>query len=166
MLVQILPGHKATPREASFTWEELVAFLTKTPIVLPERVRVSKTADDLPAWIPAHLREGKRGDDNVEYLSALVLDFDNQKIVQWREALRKLEEAGVQYIYHSTRKHAPVDGKLRYRVVIRLSRNVLVHEWREFWGAAAPYFEASQNDKSCKDPTRLYYQPVQIQDGP
>src|SRR6478672_10105645 len=139
--------HQPDPKD--WTWEELVAWLTSPPPVFPPRVQTTKTAYDLPCWRPGFAENGGTQNDDMTALCALVLDFDNQTVAQWRAALEKVEAAGVQYAYHSTRKHAPIDGKLRYRLVLRLSRNVLAREWREFWGIAAPYFEASQNDKSC-----------------
>lgn len=168
MRITLFESHfRARPDERDVSWEELVALLTPTqPPVFPPRVQTTRTAYDLPCWRPGFADNGGNSNDDMTALSALVLDFDDQTIAQWRTALEKVEAAGVQYAYHSTRKHAPIDGKLRYRLVLRLSRNVLAREWREFWGIAAPYFEASQNDKSCKDESRIFYSPCQVEGMP
>jgi predicted P-loop ATPase len=49
--------------------------------------------------------------------------------------------------------HAP-----RFRVLLRLSRSVTPAEYRALWRWADAYLGGG-SDKSCKDPTRLYYTP-------
>lgn len=161
MRINLLSSHAdEAPKPVDVSWDELVAFLTATPEVKPFHVK----GFNLQAWIPAHLPQGIRESEQVEYVSCLVLDFDELKVTQWAAALEKVQALDLQYVFYSTRRHAPVDGELRYRLVIRTSRNVLNREWLPFWTVMSKELGAS-NDKKCKDPVRLYYLPVQTLDA-
>jgi hypothetical protein len=159
MRIQRLEHHAASAVAQDLTWEQLAELLTATP----KTKSFDQRGFNLEAWIPATLAQGNRASTDVISLSCLVLDFDNLKTKEWLDVLNKVEEWGLQYIYYSTRRHVPVDGQLRYRLVLRLSRNVLVREWADFWAIMAQTLAASTNDQKCKDPVRLYYWPVQIE---
>lgn len=169
MRIQLLESHgDESPQPVDVTWEELVADFRSPPILeLPadQLHALLEKGVGLKGWIPAHVENGQRGGHNVTSVSCLVLDFDSQTSTTWRGVLETLEVMGVEYFYHSTRNHVPMDGEMGYRVVIRLSRSVLHREWTPFWSAMAAEL-GSTNDKKCKDPGRLYYLPVQVRGRP
>lgn len=162
MRINLLDSHADNhPKPVDLSWDELIEFLTAPPPVKSHDPK----GFNLPAWIPASLPSGARASDNVEAVSCLVLDYDEQKVEQWAGVLESVQAMGLQYIYHSTRSHAPVDGQLSYRLVLRLTRNVLGREWPGFWSTMARELGAS-NDRKTKDLVRLYYRPVQIESAP
>jgi hypothetical protein len=140
-------------------WDELVLFLSEVrPTALEKNV--------LPGWIPAHLENQARR--NPTMVSVLVLDFDGDKenpgnnAGLWQKTRENLD--GLEYFYHSTYSYSPAAP--RFRVVIRLSRAVPAHQWREFYTAALGLVAGAAGDTKTKDPGRLYYMPLCPQDGP
>ena len=170
LAIQLLDDHiDQHPKPVELEWEELVDEFRNPPVLdlPPDEINAAlKKGLGLRAWIPAHIENGQRGNHNVISLSCLVLDFDNQTSAQWQAVHEKLAAWGIQHFWHSTRKHAPIDGELRYRLVLRLSRNVLNREWEAFWDVMARELCASTNDTKCKDQTRIFYWPVQIPGRP
>lgn len=152
MRINLLDGHEdVCPKPRDVEWAELVELLRQPLDIDP--------AGRLPAWIPAHLEDQKRGSIHAKSVCALVLDFDSLTVAAWRQGIENLDAAGVEYLYHSTRSHRPVDGELCYRVVVRLSRPVEGQKWKEFYKASAQAFGGKNDTKTC-DPSRLFYLPV------
>lgn len=170
MRIHLLSSHfDQSPVPRDLEWAELVELLTTRPLGISPAEAADPKSDSygvgLGAWIPADLKDSKRGNRNVADVCALVLDFDDQTIAEWTAALQNL--AGHAYVWHSTRKHRPVDGKLRYRVAVQLSRPVEGRRWKEFYTTCVEAFAASINrtDGSTCDPTRLFYLPARIEGG-
>lgn len=148
MRIQLLSNqYDQSPQRADITWPQLVGVLTSTPT----------EEFSGKAWVPAELSQQARGDKFVTALQALVLDFDDLTVLDWHATLGKLE--GISHCWHSTRSHQPVDGSLRYRVIVELSRPVPAAQWRGFWELAVGMFGASTADPKCKNAERLFYLP-------
>lgn len=148
MRIQLLSAeYDQSPRPVDLTWEQLVAALTTTP----------KHEFNKAAWMPAELSQQARGDKNVLAVQCLVLDFDDLTVLEWNTAREKLN--GISHCWHSTRSHKPVDGQLRYRAVLQLSRPVAAAQWKAFWAACVKIFGASSADPKCKNPERIFYLP-------
>ena len=166
MLIQLMQSKFALPIEVELTWSDLVE--TFTTVELTE-----KPKDTLPGWVPVKLKEGatRRLGKNVESVSALVFDFDEVCIDQWALTLDRCE--GLSYCYHSSYRHAAVSGKLRYRLIVQLSRPVPMADWARFYAVASGLFAVGnsptngkpQPDSQCKDPNRFYFAAFAPLDG-
>jgi phage/plasmid-associated DNA primase len=165
LTIQILKSHSDTePEPRRLTWPELVSLLTAHP-TKSAQASAAEDGIGLRAWIPASLRDGKRGNVHVESVAALVLDFDNVRAAVWAQALETLRSAGLAYCFHSTRSHRPVDGSLCYRLTVQNSAPVAGGRWKPFYKACAEMIAGSKNDESTCDPTRLFYLPALIDGG-
>ncbi len=160
MRINLLNGAQDySPKPADVTWDELVQFVT-TP-----GPAVAK--DHAPAWVPAHFEGQKRGTVNARSVCALVLDCDDFTTARWQETLARLDELSLAYAWHTTSSHKPVDGALRYRVVVKLSREVESVKWKGFYKVAAPELTGATSraerlaiSKTC-DPGRIFFQPIE-----
>lgn len=147
------------PKPYDVTWEELCEALT-TP-------GPACAKDDAPAWVPAHFEGQRRGTVNARSVCALVLDCDDFTVQRWHETIARLDELGLSYAWHTTSSHTPIDGKLRYRVAVKLSRPVEAVRWKAFYKVAAPELTGATDRIEIKkivqtcDPGRIYYQPVE-----
>ena len=108
----------------------------------------------VPLFSPIVLREGAiRKDDNVDLVTAMVLDFDSGEmdLDKIRDAL---EPNG--YYGHTTWSHSEAHPK--YRVVVPMDKPVAAKSWKMFWRA---FVEERQLpvDKKCCNPSRIYYFP-------
>jgi predicted P-loop ATPase len=113
------------------------------------------------AWSPVVLKTlpgdagPKRSNDNVEAITAAVVDLDGlteDQVSAVSEALNDFE-----YIAHSTHSHRPPEFWC-LRVVLPLSREVSPKEWERLLRAIVSFFKLPA-DPSCKDPSRLYFLP-------
>ncbi len=147
------------PKPVDTTWEELVERLM-SPIP-----PVAK--DNAPAWVPAHFENQRRGTVNARSVCALVLDCDDFTTARWRETLARLDRMELAYVWHTTSSHTPVDGALRFRVAVRLSREVEATKWKPFFRVAAVELTGASDRAEIKkitqtcDPGRIYYAPVE-----
>ena len=109
---------------------------------------------DLPSFSPAIFKNNYRSNDNVEFITIGVLDLDDQSpavLNALRFKFKKLDT-----VLHTTYSHNL--SNIRIRVLIRLSRPVLINEWKGF----IPLFHSIFNnvsDLKTQDPARLYFLP-------
>lgn len=126
------------------------------------------------AWSPVHLKpETTRHNDNVEVVTALVLDLDHLSLEEMKEAAAKLE--GYRFIFHTTHSNNPqgepripldeFKPELCARAVVALSREVAAKDWRTFRARAIELL-GIKADPSCKDLSRLYFLPSVRVGGP
>ena len=160
MRINLLNGAQDyVPKPRDVSWEDLVSMLT-TPIP-----PVAK--EDAPAWVPAHFENHRRGTVNARAVCALVLDCDDFTAARWTETLERLDSLNLAYVWHTTSSHTPVDGALRFRVAVRLSRDVEATKWKPFYRVAAVEFTGASDRSEIKkitqtcDPGRIYFVPVQ-----
>lgn len=105
---------------------------------------------------------GKRGRFRqthlIEETSLLGLDFDERDgdPVEIAKPLM----VGLDAVLYTSHSHGRPgkDAYPRWRVILRLARPVTVEEYKLVW-AWADAFLGGGSDKSCKDPTRLYFTP-------
>jgi P4 family phage/plasmid primase-like protien len=134
------------PKEGELSRDELADLLTN------HKTRASK---DGAAWAPATFN-GSRAKASAREVCALVLDYDDG--AEPLEASRQLDERGLCYILHTTHSHAPDAPK--FRIVLPLAQPVSAENWPGFYERAARHFGQGQEDKSCKDASRLYFLPA------
>ena len=173
--IHVLRSHRdPTPRPVDLTWDELVAELTTRPDALTSTFaadvtdKKSATAATVPGWIPASLKEPKRGDDYVSAVNVFVLDYDRHRVVEWDQAVKNLSDAGLAFAWHSTRSHRPVDGSLSYRMALPLTRPFTeVEAWSKFYEYVVEKYAPSikRTDGSTKDRGRLFYVPLLVEGG-
>ena len=132
------------PKPAEWNWYGLTHALT-VPRVEPDKLRA-------PAWSPARYKPGaRRGAAGVVEVSCLVLDYDEGAPI---EAARDAWK-GYRAIVHTSWSHTPEHPKFRY--VLPLVEPVTAAVWPAVYRWA---WKRSQGaDKSCSDPSRLYFLP-------
>lgn len=108
-----------------------------------------------PCWSAAVFSGNRRGNEQVERVTALVLDYDRD--VQ-PDVLRSVW--GNYYgLLHTTRSNTP--DAPRCRVILPLARAVSPSEYAKLWQAATRFSSQHglRHDDACKDPARLWYMP-------
>ena len=134
-------------------WPGLVdAFRVPRPPTTPKRA--------LPLWSPATFRNGHRKKENVEQVSLIVLDVDEDPVpdsVALRSAL-----AGVQAVVHSSSSASTTAP--RWRAAVALSRPVSADEYQRLWSTftSSLPFPVGQ---AAKDPSRAWYMARAASDG-
>ena len=105
--------------------------------------------------VPCQLKDGRRSDQNVEKVSALVFDIDDPKGTSFFDLAELISPfAGIIHTTHSHRADSP-----RYRVFLPLARQVSVEEWRGVRQGFLIFHPllAGIIDPVCKDPSRGFY---------
>jgi hypothetical protein len=117
---------------------------------------VSATKEALEGWSPARFRDELRGLQNVEAVSALVLDVDSGD--HPIERLRDVFGVVAGFV-HSSWSHAPPVRK--WRVVSLLSRDVTVEEHGRLWDAAESRARRCgiALDRATRDASRFWFVP-------
>lgn len=113
----------------------------------------------LPCWSPAIYNDGdKRGNANVQRVTALVYDFDHTTEPPEKIAGR-LGQFGVAYGIHTTWSHRASEP--RYRVILLLSRPLLPEEYSSAWenGLRLVGYDAGV-DRQARNISRHYALPV------
>lgn len=128
-------------------WEQLVWMLSD----------FDERADkDGPLWAPVSILEtGARGNNDVEAVHALVLDYDSG--IWMDQALEPIRAAGLAWCGHTTHSHLAKPDCPKFRLAVPLSRPVPRADWPAFWGWASVRFPGA--DPACKNPGRIYYLP-------
>ncbi len=146
-------------------WGSLVELLTAPAVVLRASTTDGKEAikrakEAAPCWSPCVFR-GTRAKAAAVAVSCAVLDLDGVDLATFRAVL--CDVADLDAVVHSTARHAPhVDGLIRARVVIRLSRLVAAAEWPAVWRGLRARWPAT--DKADSDASRLYFLPSRLAD--
>ena len=130
------------PRLVALPWRSAAALLTR---------HVERVRKDGQAFSPAVYKHGAtRGNAGVDYLTALVFDYDH--LAPPVAALAPFE-----HVRYTTHSHAPTDQ--RWRLVLPTRRRLPVDEYREVWRRAVAALVPGA-DPACKDPARLHYLPA------
>lgn len=111
------------------------------------------------AYSFAELRQGtRRAAANVLRVHALPFDIDDppRGAEDIKALASRLKAARLGCVLSSTHGHRL--GSPRLRLVIWLSRPVLLAEWSGFWAAARARLEVPA-DEAAKDPARLFFEP-------
>jgi len=115
--------------------------------------RSTRKSKDGPGFSFVKLKPGSgRNNDNVEYLSAAVVDVDDGTPIA--ELMTALD--GLEFVAMSSHNHRTSHPK--YRIVLPLVRDVAPAEWPRVW-AQVLQLVGSHGDKATKDVSRLYYLP-------
>jgi hypothetical protein len=156
------------PTSTEVSWAELTEMLTAdTPSNCTAATCTGKkcphksnsSPDDAGAWSPVTI-EGRRANENVEAVTALVLDGD--AITEAQLALVAERIKGLSFIVHTTHRHRP--GANFIRVALKLSRPVLAAEWASFYPKVIAHLGFDGIFDSLKDLARLYFFPTHPSD--
>ncbi len=109
----------------------------------------------------------RRSKENVETLSAIVLDFDNTEDGQLKlpEFIEQLKQLGLIYLYYTTWSHTQV--RHRWRLILPFEKAIAANFWRE---AHARVLKLLGNpvglDKAAsKDMARMWIMPCKAEGG-
>jgi len=106
------------------------------------------------AWIPATFRnDGVRRREDVESITALVLDLDNGTSIEVVE--RELQD--FEYVLHTTYSHSP--EKPRWRAVMPLNRPIRPAQLWPLFDAFNRRFGGALDAVCGHDPVHFYYLP-------
>jgi hypothetical protein len=151
------------------SWERLIEKLS-TAWVDKEYPEIDGKSQ-APLWSPVKLKVAQRLNKNVQYVFALVLDFDNTEGVPPSiEMTRELfgQWRGFAYTTKSHTEESP-----RSRIAIMLDHGLTPKEFLKVWKWAKGLAESAGLliDEKCKDACRAYYVPFgkfdfQWWDGP
>lgn len=143
----VFSGSKdATPTTADADWAQLSTRLQTLDI----RGANTQEGKDGPGFSFAKYRAPRRSNENVEHLSALVLDVDSG--AAYNDI--KFGIAHLEHVAYST--HRSTAAHPKFRLVFPLVRDVLPAEWPRIWQAGTALI-AGNADKAAKDPSRFYY---------
>jgi hypothetical protein len=108
---------------------------------------------------PACPGTNHRIDENVEVVTALGLDFDEDASPERLVALgQELDQRGLRYLYYSTWSSTPEIPRIR--VVIALDADVPAAQFHGFWDAVVSDLGIRDVvDSKCRNPGRLFYTP-------
>ena len=102
--------------------------------------------------------KGYRDKQSVVSVSVGVLDLDDIDHGALADTIQRLEAYSCA-MYTSWQHPLALERDLgRYRVLLELSRPVLLAEWEDFWPRMVVQF-GSNRDEACKDASRMYYLP-------
>ncbi len=136
---------KAT--RTTVSWEELCQFLRN-----PRPRTMAKSA--LPMWSPAVFRGDERRAANVEAVSLLVFDVDEEPVPTLEEIAAALGD--VRWFAHSSSNSTWPSP--RWRLLVELSRPVTSEEHARLWKAFSERFPFRVGAAS-KDSSRAWYAP-------
>ncbi len=107
---------------------------------------------DHPGWSPATFAPCLRSAENVEMVSAMVLDYDGTSTIE------AAAEVWAEYygLIHTTRKHTP--GAHRFRVILPLGRRVTPAEHAAMWPRIME-LSGGKLDTQTKDASRFWFTP-------
>jgi putative DNA primase/helicase len=139
----------------------------------PVRPVDAKGSRNYMAWSPVSITGDRRLDVNVKALTLLSLDFDHVNRDQARQVVAAV--APYAHVRHTTHNHRSDD--ICFRIILRLSRPVIAHQWHRFLRVAIAYLgvtietvnakgkKVRQPDPTCKNRSRIYYTPSYPNDG-
>ena len=157
MEISLFLSNKDTDaRRKTVTWEDLVGFLSN-PRPRPEGPDVKAA---LRTWSPATFVGDARKAANVEQVSALVFDVDEDPVPSlggMREAL-----CGLVWFAHSSSSATLISP--RWRLVVPLSRPMSADEHGRAWRALSGRLRF-QVGAASKDPSRVWFEACVCEDG-
>ncbi len=135
------------------TWDELCTSLRNPyPATTPK--------NRLPMWSPAVFRGDKRASSNVEQVSCLVFDVDEQPVPSLEDMGRALGEA--RWFAHASSSATLLTP--RWRLLVELPRAVTREEHAKLWLTFAQKLGFPVGSQS-KDASRAWYAPRFCDDG-
>lgn len=123
-----------------------------------------------PLFSPVVYRAGKgRGNDHVEAVTAIVLDFDRATEAQFRGVLAGLEARGIDHAWYHTHSHGSNEKPFAARLIVPFAQPVHTpsdRAWKAVWAAAVADLGASGLvDKARSDRAGAYYLPSKPSDA-
>lgn len=103
-----------------------------------------------------------RLDSNVISVTALGLDFDGISDSRWNEITTSLQTRRLHFLWWHTHGHIPGSGSVKARVLLPFEtpyKIVNLPTWKALWKALTLYLDVDDTDKSCSNPSRIYYLP-------
>jgi hypothetical protein len=137
------------------TWETFLGFVAD-PVIAADK-------SALEGWSPAKFRDNHRDSDNVELLSAIVLDDDASKLATAQLVNIWQPFAGV---VHTSFSHTPEHPK--HRIVLPTSRDMTAEEQGRVRRFVGDYARAHGEalDEVTKDAARFWYVPGHREEAP
>jgi len=141
--------------------KKLIACLSYAQIV------AKQTEKDGIAIIPGFIESGERKDEAVKHHDLMMFDFDDSSESQ----IEQLQELPFYWFMYTSFNHGtkvPGENKRRvkFRLVVPLSRSVYPEEYKAVWIGVSQYLrtkfpdqqEGIDNvDQVCKNPSRIFY---------
>lgn len=135
------------PKPLASSWDQLRELLTY------HEENPSKT--DGALWSPVeYYPDTTRGNRNVRFIEALVVDMDG-------ESFREARLDGLEWFAYSTYSHR--DDDPHYHLVLPLAERVPAGLWRAVWQGLHERLNLV-GDPQTKDPARLFYLPQHAPD--
>lgn len=119
---------------------------------------------DTPAISPAIYRDGdtRRKASVIKWGAWAAFDIDNNvpgvPAVSFHALESRLISIGLAYVLHTTTKSTDSDHRLR--LILPLSRPIMMDEFDAFWMGANQWLGGG-TDRSTSDPNRIFYIPAQ-----
>jgi len=135
-----------TPEQLSIGWGDMVSKLTKHAAL------ASKSDAPLFSCVAYKPDRMARGNDNVDAVSALVLDYDDGTRPEDVSAYL----GDYEHVIYSTYSHTAQVPK--FRAVVPFEAPISPDLYRSLWGALYAHIP-HKPDKACKDPARIFYYP-------
>ena len=137
------------PKPLASSWEQLKELLSF------HEENAVKAAGAL--WSPVEYDQGTtRGNRNVRFVEALVVDMDG-------EAFDEARLDGLEWFAYSTYSHRLDDP--HYHLVLPLAERVPASLWRVVWQELHERINL-RGDEATKDPARIFYLPQHAPDQP
>ena len=158
------------------TWDQLKDWHLKNPYrgkeTLEEYMKLPKSDQDRLKDKGGYLiaafntENGRRVIDNILGLDALIYDVDDVPAGTLKDVHGKLQQLGYQFYIHTTRKHG-VNGKERFRVIIRLNNMASPdeHDAVMRWIGAILFPGFVGVDPACFRSCQLYFWPTLCRDS-
>jgi hypothetical protein len=141
--------------------KKLIACLSYAQIV------AKQTEKDGIAIIPGYIESGERKDESVKHHDLMMFDFDDST----KDQIEKLQELPFYWFMYTSFNHGTkVEGetkrRVKFRLVVPLSRSVMPDEYKSVWLGVSQYLrtrfpdqqEGIDNvDQVCKNPSRIFY---------
>ena len=112
------------------------------------------------AFSPARYKAGtKRGNANVEAVTAFVMDLDNVDDATVNAVFDGLASRGVRAFGWSTWGSGWTKVPQAWRVIVPFAVEVPAHGWPAMWAALSESLALGNNDEATKDASRLHFMP-------
>ena len=122
---------------------------------------ITESKDSVPVFMSGKIRTGgKRCDEDVESLEAVVLDYDKLSDDQLTKLTLKIKN--ISHIIYTTHRHQEKYGVARVRIIIILSRPVAKAEYKIVHKAITDEIKKElliSVDPSSNTPSQAYYLP-------
>ena len=122
-----------------------------------------------PAFSPCRYKPGtKRGNVNVDVVTAFVMDLDNVDDAFVDEVFANLASIGVRAFGWSTWGSGWKKLPQSWRVVVPFAVDVDAADWPAVWLALSESLGLGRNDVTTKDPARMHFSPrapLMVPDG-